>query len=146
MSVVRHRSQVSAPRDRAFAYVNDHRSVPEWMFGVKRFDPVTDVTYGLGAAFAVVMNIGPKSLSSTIEVTEFVENELVRLESVEGFTAATLWRFADTDDGTDVDVEFTYSLPGGLAGRALGAIIEPAVGQVVRHTDSALRSQLEAQN
>ncbi|GAC67307.1 SRPBCC family protein [Gordonia soli] len=144
MGIVRHRSTVETPRDRAFAYVNDHRHVPDWMFGVDRFDPVTDVTYGLGATFDIEMRIGPKALSSTVEVTEFVENEIVRLEPVKGFAAGTVWRFADVDGGTDVDVEFTYDLPGGIAGRALGAVIEPAVGHAVRQTDSALRSRLEA--
>jgi uncharacterized membrane protein len=113
------------------------------MFGVTKFEPVSDVTYGLGAAFDVVMRIGPKALTATIEVTEFVENEIVRLESINGFSAATVWRFEDTDQGTEVAAELSYQLPGGIAGRALGAIIEPAVGQAVRHTDSALKSRLD---
>lgn len=143
MGMVRHTSEVSAPRDRAFAYVNDHEHVPDWMFGVKRFEPVSEVTYGLGSSFNVVMNVGPKALSATVEVTEFVENELVRLESVKGLAAATLWRFDDTDNGTNVSVEFSYELPGGIAGRALGAVIEPFAGQAIRHTDSALKAKLD---
>ena len=144
MGTVRHSSQVSAPRERAFAYVNDHEHVPEWMFGVKKFDPVSDVTYGLGSSFDVVMNVGPKALSATVEVTEFIENELIRLESIKGFTAATVWRFADTESGTNVSVEFSSRLPGGIAGRALGAMIEPFAGQVIKHTDSSLKAKLDA--
>lgn len=143
MGVVRHSSEVKATRERAFAYVNDHRHVPDWMFGVKKFEPVSETTYGLGATFDVVMNVGPKALKATLEVTEFVENEIVRLESINGFSAATVWRFADSGAGTAVEAELSYDLPGGIAGRALGAIIEPVVGQAVRHTDSALRSQLD---
>jgi uncharacterized membrane protein len=89
------------------------------------------------------MNVGPKALKATLEVTEFVENEMFRLESVKGFSAGTVWRFEDTGTGTDVKVELSYDLPGGIAGRALGAIIEPVVGQAVRQTDSALRSELD---
>lgn len=143
MGVVRHSSEVKATRERAFAYVNDHRHVPDWMFGVKKFEPVSETTYGLGATFDVVMNVGPKALKATLEVTEFVENEIVRLESINGFSAATVWRFEDSGAGTAVEAELSYDLPGGIAGRALGAIIEPVVGQAVRHTDSALRSQLD---
>ena len=52
---------------------------------------------------------------------------------------------ADTPDGqTRLDVVFRYSLPGGMAGKLLGAVVEPVVGQAIRHTESALRSQLEA--
>lgn len=143
MGTVRHSSEVSASRQRAFAYVNDHEHVPEWMFGVKKFEPVSDVTYGLGSKFNIVINVGPKSISATVEVTEFVEDEVIRLETIKGLTAATVWRFEDTDKGTAVSAEVTYQLPGGIAGRALGAVIEPAVGQIIRHTDSALRKQLD---
>lgn len=143
MGTVRHSSEVSASRQRAFAYVNDHERVPEWMFGVKKFEPVSDVTYGLGSKFDVIMNLGPKAISATVEVTEFVEDEIIRLQTIKGISAATVWRFEDTAKGTAVSVEATYQLPGGIAGRALGAVIEPAVGQVIRHTDSALKSRLD---
>jgi uncharacterized membrane protein len=143
MGTARHRSEVSASRHRAFTYVNDYEHVPDWMFGVKKFEPVSEVTYGLGSRFNVVMSVGPKALSATVEVTEFVEDEVVRLETIKGLTATTEWRFEDTGKGTAVSVEVTYQLPGGIAGRALGAVIEPAVGQVIRHTDSALKSRLD---
>ena len=40
-------------------------------------------------------------------------------------------------------VDFRYDLPGGLAGKALGKIIEPFVAQAIRHTDATLRRQVE---
>lgn len=143
MGVVRHSSEVKASRERAFAYVNDHRHVQDWMFGIKKFKPVSDTTYGLGATFDVVMSAGPKTIKSTMKITEFVENEMVRLESVKGFSAATVWRFEDAATGTNVNIEMSYDLPGGIAGRALGAVIEPVIGQAVRQTDSALKAQLD---
>ncbi|GAB89487.1 hypothetical protein [Gordonia rhizosphera] len=59
-----------------------------------------------------------------------------------GVTAATIWRFADAEGGTEVDVEFEYRLPGGLAGRALGTLLEPFIGQAIRHTESKLAEQV----
>ena len=50
--------------------------------------------------------------------------------------------YADANPGTEVQVEFEYKLPGGLGGRALGAILEPFVGQAIKQTDGNLRSQL----
>ncbi|WP_026918250.1 SRPBCC family protein [Gordonia shandongensis] len=145
MPSVRHQARSSRPRAEVFAYVDDHTNVPDWMFGITSFvarDP--SQTSGLGATYDAVMKIGPKSLSSTVQVTEWVENERIVLTSIAGFDVSTGWRFADGDDGqTVLDVNFDYTLPGGLAGRALAAIIEPVVGQAVRQTESALRANVE---
>ncbi|MEE4024199.1 SRPBCC family protein [Gordonia sp. PKS22-38] len=142
MATIRHRSAVAVSRDRVFAYVNDYRNVPKFFFGVSRFEPVTDATDGVGSRFTTTLKVGPKTLSSTVETVEWVENEVIRLESVEGFSANTTWRFTDKDGGTEVDVDFDYTLPGGIAGRALGGIIEPFAGQAVRQTDKNLTEQV----
>ncbi|MFW0790387.1 SRPBCC family protein [Gordonia sp. CPCC 205333] len=145
MTVISRQVVASAPRELAFAHVNNYKSVPTWMFGVTKFTPLTDQTEGLDSTFDAVMKIGPKSLHSTLKTTEWVENELIKLESVDGISAATTWRFADAEGGgTAVDVEFTYNLPGGLAGRALAAIVEPVVGQAIRSTETTLTKQVES--
>lgn len=140
MSTVRHSVQIAAPRERAFEVVNDYRQVPKWMFGVSRFAPLTDVTVGLGATFDAAIKLGPKTLHAVVEVTEWVENEIIVLDSIKGFDASGTWRFAELDspDHVDLDVRFDYNLPGGFAGRALGAVIEPFIGQGIAHTESSL--------
>ena len=144
MPGVRQTLTTEALRHAVFAYVEDYRSVPDWMFGVTHFRPVTDHVSGLGATYDACMKIGPKSLKSTLRVTEWVENEIVVLRSIAGFDVETGWRFTDGEGGlTVVDVNFDYRLPGGLAGRALGSLIEPVVGQAVKHTESALRAAVE---
>lgn len=143
MAKVSHKSIVEAPRDVVFAYVNGYENVPKFMFGITRFDPLTEHTVGLGTRFAAAMNVGPKTLKSTVETMEWIENELIRLEAVEGFEANTTWRFADGDGGTEVHVEFDYRLPGGLAGRALGTVLEPFMGQAIKHTDANLSAQVK---
>ncbi|MET9200231.1 SRPBCC family protein [Gordonia sp. NPDC003585] len=142
MGVVRHEALIDGPRDQIFTYVNGYENVPEYMFGVQRFEPTSDITSGLGSVFDVTIDVGPKKLKSTVECTEWVENELIVLEAIEGFKADTTWKFADKDGGTQVLVEFGYTLPGGLAGRALGAIIGPFASQGVRYTDSKIKAHL----
>ncbi|MGB2948915.1 MAG: SRPBCC family protein [Rhodococcus sp. (in: high G+C Gram-positive bacteria)] len=143
MPVIEHSAVTEAPRERAFAYLDDYRTVPSWMFGVRSFVPVSDVVQGLGAVYDAEMQIGPKVLRSTLEVTDWIENQSLTLSSVEGLATTSTWSFSDTDDGgTRLDVEFSYSFPGGLAGRALGALVEPVVGQAIRHTESSLRKEL----
>ncbi|QRY61104.1 SRPBCC family protein [Gordonia sp. PDNC005] len=144
MPGVRQTVTTHSPREQVFAYVDDYRNVPDWMFGVTRFTPVTDQTCGLGATYQATMKIGPKNLDSTLRVTEWEEGRVLVLTSIAGFDVQTGWRFADGDDGTTVvDVNFDYELPGGIAGRVLGAIIEPVVGQAVKQTESALRAAVE---
>ncbi|ALG85408.1 SRPBCC family protein [Gordonia phthalatica] len=145
MGEVRHEAVINSPREKVFAYVDDYRNVPEYMFGVGRFTPTTDVDHGLGSIFETAIKIGPKELTSTVECTEWVEGEVIKLESVKGFGADTEWRFADGDEpGTTVlSVLFGYTLPGGLAGKVLGGLIGPFAEQGVKHTESKIRDAVE---
>jgi uncharacterized membrane protein len=145
MPVIDHTATANTPRSKAFAYVDDYRTVPKWMFGIRSFRPVGDVNRGLGATYAAEMQIGPKTLRSTLRVTEWIEGTSLTLSSVEGFSTTSTWSFADTEDGgTQLRVRFEYAFPGGLAGRALGAVVEPVVGQAIRYTETSLRKQLLA--
>jgi len=68
-----------------------------------------------------------------------------RLQVDQGLQELSIWRFvADGSDQTKIRVQFTYELPGGIAGRALGKVMEPIVSMSVRHSDEALRKQIEA--
>lgn len=138
MTQVHHQAQLPFARERVFAYVNDYRSVPDWMFGLNKFDPLTEQTSGVGSTFDASMKLGPKTLHTKIKCTEWVENEQITLESIDGFNVSMSWSFADADAGTELSVVFDYQLPGGLAGRALGAVIEPAISGVIKHTEAEL--------
>ena len=59
------------PVGTGFAYVDDYRNVPHWMFGVTRFDPVSVENQGLGATFDATMQLGPKALHSRVRITEW---------------------------------------------------------------------------
>lgn len=144
MKVITHRGDVDAPRASVFAYVADYRTIPGWFFALRRFEPLTEQTEGVGATFAAELTIGPKTLKSTVQVTEWVENERIRLQSIDGLTTDSTWVFSGDGERSELEVRFGYALPGGLAGRALAAVIEPVVGQAVRHTESTLREQVLA--
>ncbi|MFD4294254.1 SRPBCC family protein [Rhodococcus sp. NPDC058532] len=128
-----------------FAYVDDYRNVPDWMFGVTRFEPVGSQTHGLGATFDATMQLGPKALNSRVRITEWEQDRLIRLESVDGISNGSTWRFSPTPDGnTELSVDFDYTLPGGLLGKALAKIVEPIVGTAIAHTEATLRARTEA--
>lgn len=138
-------STFQAPLEVAFAYTADYRNVPDWLYGISRFEPVGDKDYGLGAVFDGSMNLGA-TLHSRIEVNEFEENRLIGFDSIKGFKNSSRWTFSAVDaKRSKVVADVSYELPGGIAGKALGKVIEPFVKIAVKHSSAALQKAVEAQ-
>jgi uncharacterized membrane protein len=144
MAVVHHQASCRAPLEVAFGYFDDYRNTPEWMFGITSFVPHGPIDHGLGAVFNAVFQVRPVRLHSTVEVIAWEQNAMVELDSVGGFSNRSRWSFeALGQDQTTLTVEFVYDVPGGIAGRALARALEPVVGLTVRHSDAALRRNIE---
>jgi uncharacterized membrane protein len=142
---IHHEGSCAAPVDVAFAYLDDYRNATKWMFGLARFEPVGDKDRGVGAVFEGTFHVRPVKLASTIEVTEWEQNTTIAFESIKGFRIWSTWTFRESGPAhTTIDVVFSYELPGGLAGRALGKALEPIVAVSVRHSDEALRREIES--
>jgi uncharacterized membrane protein len=140
---IHHEGTTHAPLTVAFAYIDDYRTTPEWMFGLVNFEPVGELDHGKGAVFDGTFHVKPVKLHSTVECTDWVQDQLIEFNSVKGFRNWSTWRFeAISDTETKVTVDFTYELPGGLAGKALGKALEPIVAMSVRHSDAALRKHI----
>ncbi|MDV6246648.1 SRPBCC family protein [Rhodococcus opacus] len=144
MIEIHHTALACAPVAAAFDYVDDYRHVPSWMFGITKFDPIGDHDQGLGAVYDAAMKVGPKTLDSVVKVTGWERNSVIELESIDGLYTHSRWQFEPAGETeTRMTVDFRYDLPGGLAGKALGKLIEPFVAQAIRHTDATLRRQVE---
>jgi uncharacterized membrane protein len=142
---IRVESTFQAPLEVAFAYTADYRNVPDWLYGISKFEPVGDKDYGLGAVFDGSMNLGA-TLHSRIEVNEFEENRLIGFDSIKGFKNSSRWTFSALDaKHSTVVADVSYELPGGIAGKALGKVIEPFVKIAVKHSSAALQEAVEAQ-
>ena len=142
---IHHEGTCEAPLDVAFAYIDDYRSAPEWMFGLAKFQPVGEQVQGLGAVFEGTFQVKPVKLSSTVRVTRWEQDKVIAFESIKGFRNWSTWEFsALSPTQTKITVTFSYELPGGLPGRAMGKALEPIVAISVRHSDAALRHAIEA--
>jgi len=126
-----------APREMVFDYVADSANVPEWFYGVERFEPLTELTRGLGSKYAISLNVG-KTMTARFECIEFIENELIVVRTFDGPQASSRWTFQPEGVGTRIRGEFDYRLPGGMAGAALGTLIKPVLGVAVRQTTANL--------
>ena len=144
MVAILHTGFAEAPLELTFGYIDDYRNATQWMFGLAAFEPVGERDRGLGSVFDGTFQVKPVKLHSTVEVTAWEQDALIAFKSIKGFANESSWRFAaDGPTRTRVDVVFSYELPGGLAGRALGRALEPIVALSVRHTDASLRRHVE---
>jgi uncharacterized membrane protein len=142
---IHHEGSCEAPLGAAFAYLDDYRNATKWMFGLADFKPAGAKDHGLGAEFAGTFQVKPVKLHSTIKVTQWEQDKVIAFESIKGFRNWSTWQFfADGPAHTKIKVQFSYELPGGLAGRAMGKALEPIVAISVRHSDEALRREIEA--
>lgn len=131
-------TECAAPVEKVFAYVADYRNTPDWLYGISKFVPTTELDYGLGSVFEGSMNLGV-TLHSTVEVTKFEEGRMFEFESIKGFKNASHWTFeASSPTTTLIKADVQYELPGGLAGKALGKAIEPFVKIAVKHSSEHL--------
>jgi len=126
-----------APREMVFDYVADSANVPQWFAGVQTFEPLTDLTRGLGSKYAITLNVG-RPITARFECTEFVENELICVETFDGPQASSRWTFEREGNGTRIRGAFEYTLPGGVAGAAMAGLIKPFLAVAVRQTTKNL--------
>jgi uncharacterized membrane protein len=145
MARVRHGAIIKAPREEVFAYVNDHLNVPDFMYGVGRFEPTTEQVEGLGATFETAVKIGPKELKSQVECVAWEKDALIRMEATSGFRSNTEWVFGEGDEPgtTRLDAILEYTLPGGLTGKVLGGLMGPFVEQGIKHVEDRIRHGVE---
>ena len=141
---IHHEGLCAAPIDVAFAYLDDYRNATDWMFGLAHFEPTGEQDQGLGAVFDGTFQVKPVKLASTIRVTEWEQDKVIAFESIKGFRNWSTWRFEPVGPAeTKVIVKFSYEMPGGLAGKAMGRVLETIVAMSVRHSDVALRREIE---
>lgn len=141
---IHHEGIAEAPLSVAYAYVDDPDNVPTWMFGISTFTPVDPATpRGLGAVYDASFQVKPVKLSSRVEITGWEQDALIELTSIKGFKNSSTWRFeADGPERTKLSVTFSYELPGGIAGKAMGKVIEPVIALTVKQSDANLRKHI----
>lgn len=143
---IHHSSVCNAPLSFAFDWVDDYRNTTRFMFGLATFDPVPGAAdQGLGSEFDGQFKTGPIKLASRVKVVEWAKGSVIRFESIKGFRTWSTWSFAAEDDErTRITVDFSYELPGGIAGKLLGKGLEPIISPAIKHSDHELRRHVEA--
>ncbi|MUM19749.1 SRPBCC family protein [Mycobacterium sp. CBMA271] len=137
-----HRVIVDVSLEHAFEYVADYRNLADWMFGIQKVRLVAGTANEPGSRYDMAVRLGT-TIQSTIEVTKREPNALFATESRAGFVSRSTWNFRQiSDDTTEIEFNVEYELPGGLAGRMLGKVIEPFVSIALNHSEEALGTAL----
>jgi hypothetical protein len=137
-------NDVNVSSDVAFAYLSDYTKITDWLYGLSELSPLTEQTRGVGAKFDGTIKLGAK-LQSLIEVIEFEEGRLMVLDSYKGIKNTSHWLVTPTGDGTcRIKVTWDYDLGGGIAGKALGKVVEPVVKIAAGASTKSLKEKLES--
>ncbi|MFC8531123.1 SRPBCC family protein [Nocardia sp. NPDC057227] len=143
MGHIRYASDVGAPVDVAFTYADNHRFVPDWMFGVAGFEPAGELDRGRGAVFSTDTRLGPWRSTLECEITDYRRNVVIGY-TLRGRLSGTLTlHFDPLGYGRSVlTSEARYATPTGLA-RLLARPVESAVRAALRRTEAQLRREIE---
>ena len=131
--------------DEAFAFVDDYRNGPKWMYGLRSSTPVPGMAdTGLGAMHDGALNLGPMTLTIRSEITAYETGRLIGFTATKGIEGTMTIAFSPTGDATcRIDFDVSYRLPGGLRGRLLTGALDVFTGPAVTRTEGNLRRELE---
>lgn len=136
-------TDVDVPAQVAFDYVADHTHTADWLYGLTRLEPLTEQTQGVGAKFDGTLKLGT-SLSSQLEVIEYEDGRLFTLDSYRGINNTSRWEVvARGEEACTVKATWHYDLGGGVAGKALGKVVEPVVKIAAKHSTESLKKAVE---
>ena len=136
--------EIDAPSSVVFDFVADYTTASSYMYGLEKLVALTDDTRGLGAKFEGTIKLGA-SLNSFLEVTEFEEGTKFTLASYKGIKNTSYWTISSISESKARAVlRWEYDLGGGIAGRALGKIVEPFVKIAAAHSSKELKKAVEA--
>jgi len=119
---------IDAPVDRVWEKVMDARCLGEW---VTTHDSVEGAVAGAaeeGMAFTQRLKLAGKRFKVRWLIVEADPPRLARWrgEGPGGSAARVVYRLAEQDGGTCFDYENEYELPGGVFGKAAGALVSKA--------------------
>jgi uncharacterized membrane protein len=118
------RVRIEAPREAVFDFVNDWRNATRYLHGLVRWEPVdADAEMRVGTVFRVGIQAGPTRLAGRLEVTDYRPPERIWIRSVDGPRVVGGWTFTAAGEATDVHLQASFDLPGGIAGRLVGTFV-----------------------
>ena len=119
---------IDAPVDRVWEKVMDARCLGEWVTTHESVEGAVSGAAEEGMSFTQKLKLAGKGFKVRWRIVEAEPPRLARWagEGPGGSAARVLYRLSEDGGGTRFDYENEYELPGGLLGKAAGAVLSPA--------------------
>jgi carbon monoxide dehydrogenase subunit G len=134
---IRSQTHINATPEQVFDFIDDWRNAMRYMKRMTRWDLVDpEGGTGVGAEFNVDVQAGPRRLGGRFQVTGHDRPHRIAFRSMEDVRVEGQWDIQPDGDGTRLTLNATYDLPGGIAGRLVGAFLR---GNAQSDLDSSVR-------
>ena len=135
--------RIAAPVDRVFDTIsrieNFSKAVPQ----IVEVEMLSDVTSGVGTRFKETRPMGKRKASTELEVTEYTENERIRLVSDAG---GTIWDSVFTVKPVDGQTELTLTMdarPHKFLARLMNPLIKGVLTKALEQDMDCVKSYCE---
>lgn len=141
---VEQRTEVAAPIDVVWDYVNDPSRRSHYMEGFGRWQVIGEQTSGCGARYKLHMQVGSALVGGIVEIVEHEPPHDMAWVSVTGVEHRGRWRLREiTPNRTSVTLRLSYQTPGGLLSLLVDRLSAPFVRGNLRRVVQALAQDVE---
>src|SRR3954471_13051714 len=135
---------IDSPCDEVWDLVTDPETYTNILAGITRFDVEGRRQRGLGARYAMRMEVGSAQIGGLVEVVEFDAPRDMAWTSVTGLDHRVRWRLRENEDGTTrVTFRLSYQSPGALLGTIADYVSSPLVERTLRESLERLKAEME---
>ena len=141
---VEQKTDIDAPREEIWDLITDPETYTSVLAGITRFDVEGRKQRGLGARYAMRMEVGSAQIGGLVEVVEFDAPRDMAWTSVTGLDHRVRWRLRENDDGTTrVTFRLSYQSPGALLGTVADYVSAPLVERTLGESLEQLKTEME---
>jgi acyl-CoA synthetase (AMP-forming)/AMP-acid ligase II/uncharacterized membrane protein len=138
---------VDAPIEHVFEWVSDPHRTRRFMAGLTRWDVEGEREQGLGARYAIRLDVGSAEVGGLVEVVEYDPPCEMAWNSVTGIDQRGRFRLRSRDaERTEVELRLSYQAPGGLLATLADRVSAPLVARRLRDSLHNLRRELEQED
>jgi uncharacterized protein YndB with AHSA1/START domain len=138
--------EIAAPPERIWPYFVEPEKILQWSITFKEFRFTGEQQRGVGTPLFIEEKASGPLMKMDFEVTEWVENERVRLKMISGAPLKSyeqLWSLRPTGTGTEFTFFEEIVFPLGVLGKLIGFVGQGSSYKFVTEMQSKLKSLVE---
>ncbi len=139
--------EIAAPPERIWPFFVDPEKVIKWSITFRKYQYTGDQRSGVGTPLYIEEKAGGPLMKMNFEITEWVENERIRLKMISGASLKSyeqLWTLAPTNSGSEFAFYEEIVFPLGVIGKLIGLVSQGSSYKFVTEMQSKLKSLVEA--